>query len=69
MTISDQIKQLCSKCKISEAELARRLGKSPQSLNSKFKLESFTIKEIETIADATGTTFLRTFVFSNGEEL
>ena len=34
MTISEQIKVLCVRCGVSEAELARRLGKSPQSFNS-----------------------------------
>ena len=32
MTISEQIKILCVRCNVSEAELARRLGKSPQVL-------------------------------------
>ena len=39
MTIAEQIKVLCVRCGVSEAELARRLGKSPQSLNSKMKRE------------------------------
>ncbi len=39
MTISEQIKVLCVRCNVSEAELARRLGKSPQSFNSKMKRE------------------------------
>ena len=30
MTVSEQIKVLCVRCGVSEAELARRLGKSPQ---------------------------------------
>ena len=47
MTISEQIKILCVRCNVSEAELARRLGKSPQSFNSKMKRGSFSIPEIE----------------------
>ena len=43
MKITEQIKILCVRCKISEAELARRLGTSPQNFNSKMKRESFTI--------------------------
>lgn len=35
MTITEQIKILCVRSNVSEAELARRLGKSPQSFNSK----------------------------------
>ena len=43
MTISEQIKVLCVRQNISLAELARRLGKSPQSFNSKMKKQSFTV--------------------------
>ena len=31
MTIKEQIKILCVRCNVSEAELARRLGTSPQN--------------------------------------
>ena len=54
MTISDQIRMLCARLNISVAELARRMGKSPQSFNSKLKRGSFTIEELDTIADAMG---------------
>lgn len=69
MTISEQIKVLCVRKNISAAELARRLGKSPQSFNSKMRLESFTVKELEQIAEATGCEFERNFVLSNGEKI
>lgn len=69
MTISKQIKVLCIRCNISEAELARRLGKSPQSLNSKMKRESFTVTDLEAVADALGITFQRKFILANGEEI
>lgn len=69
MTISEQIKVLCVRQNISMAELARRLGKSPQSFNSKMKRESFTIKELETIAEVTGVTFERKFILMNGEKI
>ncbi|MGN0340952.1 MAG: XRE family transcriptional regulator [Lachnospira sp.] len=69
MTISEQIKVLCVRCKVSEAELARRLGKSPQSFSSKMKRESFTIKDLEEVANALGVEFKRRFVLTNGEEI
>lgn len=69
MTISEQIKVLCVRCNVSEAELARRLGKSPQSLNSKMKRGSFTIAELEEVADAMGVSFKREFILANGEEI
>ncbi len=67
MTISEQIKILCVRQNISLAELARRLGKSPQSFNSKMKKESFTIGELEKIAEVTGSSFARNFILANGE--
>jgi len=69
MTISEQIKVLCIRQNISVAELARRLGKSPQSFNSKLKRESFTVDDLDKIADATGSTFERKFILSNGEAI
>ena len=62
MTISEQIKILCIRCNMSEAELARRLGKSPQSFNAKMKRESFTIEDLNEIADAVGVEFKRNFI-------
>jgi len=43
MTISDQIRVLCTRLKISQSELARSIGKSPQVFNAKLKRESFTV--------------------------
>ena len=68
MTITEQIKVLCVRCGVSEAELARRLGKSPQSLNSKLKRKTFTITDLDEIAAALGVTFKRCFILDNGEE-
>ena len=64
MTISEQIKVLCARSNISMAELARRMGKSPQALNAKLKRESFTIEELDIIADAVNAKFLRSFELS-----
>ena len=69
VTISEQIKILCVRSNISIAELARRLGKSPQSFNAKLKRESFTIKDLEEIANVTGTGFKRNYILPNGEEI
>lgn len=69
MTISEQIKILCVRCNMSEAELARRLGKSPQSFNAKMKRESFTIDDLNEIADVVGVEFKRNFILLDGEEI
>jgi len=69
MTITEQIKMLCIRCGISEAELARRLGKSPQSFNARMKRQNFTVSELEEIADVIGVKFRRVFIFNDGEEI
>lgn len=69
MSISDQIKVLCVRSNISMAELARRLGLSPQSFSAKMKRESFTVTELEKIADAVGASFVRKFVLFSGDEI
>ncbi len=69
MTVQEQIKVLCVRCGVSEAELARRLGKSPQAFNAKMKRGSFSIPEIEEIADAVGVEFNREFILGNGEKV
>ena len=69
MTITEQIKILCIRQNISLAELARRLGKSPQSFNSKMRRGSFTVDELEKIAEVTDSAFERKFVLNNGEQV
>ena len=69
MTISEQIKVLCVRSNISMAELARRLGKAPQALNAKLKRGSFTIEELEIIAEAVDAKFLRSFELSSGDKI
>jgi transcriptional regulator with XRE-family HTH domain len=69
MTISEQIKVLCVRSDISVAELARRLGKSPQNMNSKLKRGSFTVNDLDEIAEAVGVKFERYFVLDNGDQV
>ena len=69
MTVAEQIKVLCVRCGVSEAELARRLGKSPQSLNAKLKRNTMTVSELEKIAKVLGVDFSRKFILTNGDEI
>jgi len=69
LTISDQIRVLCARLNISQAELARRMGQTPQGFSAKMKRKSFTINELDEIAEATGVKFKRSFALSNGEEI
>lgn len=69
MNISEQIKILCVRTNISVSELARRMGMSPQNLNAKLKRETFTVADLDRIAEATGTTFERKFILEDGESV
>lgn len=69
MTIAEQIKVLCVRRNISLAELARLTGQSPQNLNSKLKRESFTVSDLEKIADVVGAEYEHSFVLENGERI
>jgi transcriptional regulator with XRE-family HTH domain len=62
MTVSEQVKVLYVRCNVSEAELARRLGRTPQSLNAKLKRGTMTVGELEKIAAILGVEFKR-FLF------
>ena len=67
MTVAEQVRILCVRINISEAELARRLGTSPQNFNAKIKRDTFSVYDMERIAEVTGTTFKREFILNNGE--
>ena len=69
MTISEQIKVLCMRYDIGVGELARRISTTPQNFNVKMERESFTIAELEDIADAVNSSFERKFVLENGEKI
>ena len=69
MTISEQIKVLCVRSGISVSELARRTGTTPQNFNSKMKRESFSISELELIAEAVDSQFVRSFVLPTGDNV
>lgn len=69
MTISEQIKVLCVRSNISVAELARRMGTTPQNFNSKLKRESFTISDLEYLAETIGCSFERHFILPDGDRV
>ena len=71
MALSDRIRILLIKRgNISEAELARRLGISPQNLNNKMQRDNFTEKDLSDIAAALDCTFSVSFKLNDtGEEV
>lgn len=71
MALSDKIRiLLIRRGNISEAELARRLGVSPQNLNHKMKRDNFTEKDLSDIATALDCTLTISFKLNDtGEEV
>ena len=61
---------LIKKGNLSEAELARRMGISPQNLNKKMKRDNFTAKDMTAIAQALDCYFEANFVIpETGEKV
>lgn len=63
MEIREYIRLCCVKRgNMSEAELARRTGQTPQNLNNKYKRNTFKIAELEKVAEALDARLVVTFV-------
>lgn len=69
MTTSDMIRELCEKKNISLAELARRIGQSPQNFNKKLKRGTVSFDEMVEIAGTLGVIYEQAFIFQNGEKI
>lgn len=54
---------------ISESELARRLGISPQNLHNKLKRDNFTEKDLREIANALDCSFKTEFILNDTGEI
>lgn len=66
MTTSDMIRELCEKKNISLAELARRIGQSPQNFNKKLKRGTVSFEEMMEIAGTLGVRYEQTFIMPSG---
>lgn len=69
MTTSEQIRVLCIRTGVSLAELARRIGQTPQNFNAKLKRNTVTQEELELIAKILGVTYEQYFLLANGEKI
>lgn len=69
MSTSNLIKNLCREKGISVAELARRIGQTPQNFNKKLKRETVSTEELMQIADVLGVVFEQSYILENGEKL
>ena len=69
MTARQIVEMATGYCGVSNSELARRLGWSPQLLNKRLNTGKFTVEEWEKIGEALGATARVRFKFSDGTEI
>lgn len=67
MTARQVIEMALSYCGITNSELARRLGWSPQLLNKRLNTGKFSVEEWEQIGKAIGADAQITFTFPDGK--
>jgi transcriptional regulator with XRE-family HTH domain len=54
---------------MSESELARSLGKTPQAFNQRMKTDKFTTEDLEKIAEIIGASYISEFSFPDGTRI
>ena len=69
MTAKQLIEMACAYVGMSKADLARKLGWSPQTLSNRLNTEKFTIEEWQNIGEALGATAQISFIFPDGKEI
>ena len=69
MTVEQKLKILAITLNISVSEMARQTGDSPQNFNQKMKRGTFTLEELEEIAEKLECRFESNFVLPNGEKI
>lgn len=69
MTTSDMIRQLCEKMNISQAELCRRIGQTPQNFNKKLKRGTVSFEEMMAIAEALDVRYEQAFILPDGSKI
>lgn len=69
MTLAEQIKVLCAYSNLTQAELARRFGTSPQNFNFKLKHEKFYLDDLKRIAELTDSEYHSFFVRNGGQTI
>ena len=69
MTVPQKIKMALAFKGISESELARALGTSPQAFNQRMKTGKFSSEDMEKIAEALGAVYFFGFEFEDGTKI
>ena len=69
MDFSTKIRMGEAVAKMSEAELARKIGTTPQAFNQRVKTGKFKYEELEQMAQAMGAELVVNFRFPDGTEV
>lgn len=68
MTIKQKVELAAAYAGVSKAELARRIGWTPQNFNQRLDVGKFTTDEMERIGKALGAVYSCAFTFPDGEK-
>lgn len=69
MNLETKIKMATAFKGISQSQLARTIGTTPQNFNQKLKRQTFTQEELHRIAEALGATYHCYFEFPDGTKI
>ena len=69
MTVPQKIKMALAYANMSESELARAIGTSPQAFNQRMKTGKFTSEDLEKIANAMNAEYFFGFEFKDGTKI
>ena len=69
MTMEQKINMALAYKGMSQAALARAIGTTPSNFNQKFKRGTFTVEELEKIAEALGAKYFFGFEFEDGTKV
>ena len=69
MTMEQKISMALAYKGMSQAALARAIGTTPSNFNQKFKRGTFTVEELEKIAEALGAKYFFGFEFEDGTKV
>ena len=69
MTLRKKIDMICAYKGISQATLARALGITPATINSRLKVCKFSVDELQKIAAACGCVYVFGFEFADGTKI
>lgn len=69
VTNAQKIKMALAYKNMSESELARQFGSSPQAFNQRMKTDKFTTADLEKIAAILGAKYIFAFEFEDGTKI